>query len=818
MKKLSFLVALLAAGLTSCSEGIDEQNAVPAQMQEFTATIASESRTVINDANQVLWEADDLIAIHRANTAVSYQYKVKSGAGTTDAVFGYNSAYATVTATATQNYAVYPYSIVTGAESDGVVSVELPAALDYAEASLANAVMVAASATTDLQFKNTQSLLRFAIASNDPAVTKLLSITVTSAANALTGAATIDLNATEPAVVVDAAGGKSLTLDCGAGLALGTEAVELYLPIAPTEFAANDLTISLETNMGVFEKQFAQVVALGRNKVTTITKTFEIEDFTGSTEGYGEVVELTETEPVALAAELSEVLANPEVGQIVLPELPAGTEVELSNTLTFNGTALASADTSSLPARDLVIDGNGATLVFSGSGSRIIDVTKTCGNISLTLKNMTLVNGLGYIERGVNFNTPGHLTLENVEVKSVENGSITYALNCPSSADNALVEIKNSKLSGCIAVNLWGENMVVNVTNSELYTIDNTDVEGYSVISLNDNGIDAAEYSVVNVEGGKVIAKHVNESDPTPSAAVRNSTYNGEVNISDSTEVQGEIRNGYVAIVYYKGYNEFYSYTDLQAAINKAAENQNAGVRLIRDIEIAQSLTINGNVTLDLNGYDIVGTDKGTASFGLISCNMGSNLTIINSASEESKITLVAENNRGWNAYSSVISNQRATFTVGEGVVIEHLGGTDMAYGIDNLTNTGAEAAIATVDGATIKSTYRAIRQFLNSSAAGVKNDLYVKSGVIEGANKSIWMQDANAKANAGKLVVSEGVQLKGDVLLSVTAGSTSWPVEISVPDSVFTDEYTVLTNANVPEGYSLVNTDGVWTVVAPQE
>ena len=53
----------------------------------------------------------------------------------------------------------------------------------------------------------------------------------------------------------------------------------------------------------------------------------------------------------------------------------------------------------------------------------------------------------------------------------------------------------------------------------------------------------------------------------------------------------------------------------------------------------------------------------------------------------DGKITLTATNNRGWNAYSSVISNTVGGKLIVENGTIEHLGGTDMAYGIDNLTN-----------------------------------------------------------------------------------------------------------------------------------
>ncbi len=229
--------------------------------------------------------------------------------------------------------------------------------------------------------------------------------------------------------------------------------------------------------------------------------------------------------------------------------------------------------------------------------------------------------------------------------------------------------------------------------------------------------------------------------------------------------------------------------------------------------EAPQSITIPAGkeFTLDLNGYALTGVDEGTASFGLI--NNRGNLTITNSSSNPSRIALIAKENRGWNAYSSVISNNPGgNLLVNGNVVIEHLGGTDMAYGIDNLTNGKGTSAIATIEGATVKSTYRAIRQFLNGIEA--TNELYVKAGskIYGPANKSIWMQDPSKNANTGKLVVEAGAELYGDVYLTVTAGSTEWPVEVSIADAALQGDYTVLTS-NVPDKYEVVNSNGVWTV-----
>ena len=213
------------------------------------------------------------------------------------------------------------------------------------------------------------------------------------------------------------------------------------------------------------------------------------------------------------------------------------------------------------------------------------------------------------------------------------------------------------------------------------------------------------------------------------------------------------------------------------------------------------------SLTIDLNGYTIKAVDNATGSYGLITNN--GDLSIVGPGS----IILSATNERSWNAYSSVISNSvGGNLVVDGGVVIEHLGGTAMAYGIDNLTNGKGTVAVTTIEDATVKSTYRAVRQFLNGTEA--HNELYVKAGaVIEGTNKSIWMQDPSKNANTGKLVVEAGAQLKGNVYLSVTAGSTEWPVEVSIAKAALVNGSEVLTN-NVPAGYMLVEKNGVYSIV----
>ncbi len=456
--------------------------------------------------------------------------------------------------------------------------------------------------------------------------------------------------------------------------------------------------------------------------------------------------------------------------------------------------------------KDVVIDGNSKTITYVGS-DRAFDVTSEANGANVTFKNLTIQLGSGYAERGINYNTNVYLTIENVQI--LDNPGVnafTYAINLPGSSDNANVEIRKSIIKGNIALNVWGENVTVNAEETAFYSLDYTEEEGYSAVILNNNGITSAENSVINIKGGKIIAL---DEKGEPSFATSNPTGTGKINIDSSTEVVGRVYTPF-ATVMYENQSQFYSCETLQAAIDRAIETNAKSVRLIADIELTEEVTIakDANILLDLNGKTIVGVDEAETSFGLITNH--AKLTIVGPGT----ISLSATNNRGWNAYSSVISNQPGgNLTVGKGVVIEHLGGTDMAYGIDNLTNGKGTSAIATINGATVKSTYRAIRQFLNGIEA--TNELYVNDGSTilntTGTNKGIWMQDPSKNANTGKLVVAKGAHVD-DVYLSVTEGSKEWPVEVSIASSSLNQGKTVM-SSNVPVGYEVVEVDGVWKV-----
>ena len=405
------------------------------------------------------------------------------------------------------------------------------------------------------------------------------------------------------------------------------------------------------------------------------------------------------------------------------------------------------------------------------------------------------------IDEQKNFNTP--IPVNRNYVTTIKGNILTYAddftVTINDAFDNAgnLEDIPYYYAAVTNGVDLIKALMAGNevialnditVTYADLVAATRATTPVYPVINLNgftitieNNNSDA----LVNLNGGALKVEGEGTIESTSGALVETIYNAGEATIAEAAAT---------------------NVVDYMADIKKAFTDGDE-YTLLFDFAISEGLTLaNGkNLVLDLNGKTITGTDNATGSFGLIT-NKG-NLTVKNGT-----ITLEAKNNRNWNAYSSVISNTVGGNLVVENVTLEHLGGTDMAYGIDNLTNGKGTYAETTInDKAVVKSTYRAVRQFLNGIEA--QNILTVNAGaVIEGANKSIWMQDPSAKANTGKLVVNEGATLNGDVYLFVTAGSTMWPVEVSIAASAVKGE--VLTG-NVPAGYAVVKENGVWTVVA---
>ena len=441
--------------------------------------------------------------------------------------------------------------------------------------------------------------------------------------------------------------------------------------------------------------------------------------------------------------------------------------------------------------RSVVINGNDKK--FTSSATRAFRIVEE-SDIEVTFNNLKVVSTAVRVGtndvRGVSIDpelSNVELTMNNCTIEFTDNttNDWTYAVNVSGNGTGHIVTINGGSYEGANVVNVHSAKNVVTIKNATLNSLyPNNDVYyGACVWVLQKQGSSVyAEGNTFN--GNNAIAFNLGTG----------TALEEKDNVDNTTLVVAKVGQTY--------------FTSLAEAF--AAAESGATVKVLQNTKMDAVTVANGKtITLELNNKTVTGVDTAAGSYGLIT-NKG-NLTVHGPGA----IKLSANTNRGWNAYSSVISNTvGGELVVDGGAVIEHLGGTDMAYGIDNLTNGKGTSAIATVDGATVKSVYRAIRQFLNGVEA--TNELYVKanSKIYGPDNKSIWMQDPSAKANTGKLVVEEGAELYGDVYLTVTAGSTEWPVSASIPASALKEGSQVLTT-NVPAGYSVENVGGVWEVIA---
>lgn len=220
------------------------------------------------------------------------------------------------------------------------------------------------------------------------------------------------------------------------------------------------------------------------------------------------------------------------------------------------------------------------------------------------------------------------------------------------------------------------------------------------------------------------------------------------------------------------GINEYYSIQDAVDAVTSSAT-----IKVIESHELTETVTIpkGKKITLDLNEKIITGTDRKTSNFELFA-NKGELIITGNGI-----ITLEATDDRGWNAYSAVIANLGGKLTIQNGT-LQHLGGTDMAYVIDNNSTLGYTSAV--IHDGTLVSTYRVIRHFTNHAKEG--NDVTIYGGNLTG-KVAVWVQLPSGKANAPR---SATLNITGGTLTST--GDSSDRVIYSYTDGESFDNTTI--------------------------
>ena len=268
MKKRFVYSFLAALAVCSCQvEEIDETAKestleVIKEAKVFTAitddTTSPETRTSLDAEGNVLWKQGDQVSIFAGST-INEQYQVTDASdGKTAASLNKVSDPGFVAGTdIDHNVAFYPYvstaAIAKSASSYVISDITLPATQTYAKGSFGNGAFPMAAVTgstgdMNLKFKNVLGGLKLQL----KGTASIASISITGNNNeVLCGAAEVTVaNGNIPSINLTDASAKTVTLDCGAGVALNSETATPFIIALPPITMTGGFTVIVTDTEG----------------------------------------------------------------------------------------------------------------------------------------------------------------------------------------------------------------------------------------------------------------------------------------------------------------------------------------------------------------------------------------------------------------------------------------------------------------------------------------------------------------------------------------------------------------------------------------
>ena len=183
----------------------------------------------------------------------------------------------------------------------------------------------------------------------------------------------------------------------------------------------------------------------------------------------------------------------------------------------------------------------------------------------------------------------------------------------------------------------------------------------------------------------------------------------------------------------------------------------------IEDEVTAQTLTlftVNADTEINLNGHNItaVRTIPHSISENIVLINVASGNLTLSGCGVISLGHPAGSSNMGWNKLSSTlrIAGGSSSITINDAVIVEHTGGTDMAYAID--VYASSNAATVTMNGGALYSSYTAIRFFFPS--ATTTGSVNINAGALFGDSRDIWVQGNDGTDFAKYVKVANGYKV----------------------------------------------------------
>ena len=225
-----------------------------------------DSRVQLDENSRTVWnEGDQISVFNKTDGNECWRFDGKTGdtVGTISRVSGSagGSAIGKI-------FAVYPYAESNAVSADGTITTEIPATQKYCADSygVGNNIMVASSESGDLAFKNALGWIKIRLSGTETVKSLVLE---GNDGETLTGTATIDADLTV-SLAADAA--KSLTLDCGEGVALSSDPTAFYFAVVPQVFEKGITVTAHYSDGSTFEKSTDKTITVERNHIVPMTK------------------------------------------------------------------------------------------------------------------------------------------------------------------------------------------------------------------------------------------------------------------------------------------------------------------------------------------------------------------------------------------------------------------------------------------------------------------------------------------------------------------------------------------------------------------
>lgn len=187
---------------------------------------------------------------------------------------------------------------------------------------------------------------------------------------------------------------------------------------------------------------------------------------------------------------------------------------------------------------------------------------------------------------------------------------------------------------------------------------------------------------------------------------------------------------------------------------------------LAADIDVDSNTTMTvpagKEVVLNLNGHEINAVSTETGKNRNVFTVKGSMVV----TGEGTLSTVHGGTNMEWNNATSIFSVEGGELTLGEGVAVVNNGGSNMAYGVD--VNTTLGESVLNINGATILSTYTAVREFNNhKTAQAIVN---FNSGLVAGDSRDIWVHNPSASAIDANGIVNNNSGVAANVTVQTAS------------------------------------------------